>query len=183
MGRTPAARTLQEAEIEPLYKILLHKRKVRPLAQPQPVHLTRHPKFCAYHQLAGHPTSKCRSLRKHLEGLVRKGVVAINPRGEPTSANATSMRHRSPRSPIKALPLFGSSQAGPMWPLLAQSTTFHAPVSSTLLADKAIESALGILFEVPASRPDQKPILFGRYQREDFPRPRKMDEQGEPDYS
>src|SRR5438270_4449289 len=70
-----------------------------------------------------------------------------------------------------------------MGALLAQSTTFYAPVSSTLLADKAIESARGIFFEVPASRPDQKPILFGRYQREDFPRSREMDEQGEPAYS
>src|SRR3954469_184661 len=112
-GHTPAARILQEAEIEPLYKILLHKRKVRPLAQPQPVHLTRHPKFCTYHQLVGHPTSKCRSLRERLEGLVRKGVVAINPRSEPASANATSRRHRSPRSPVKALPLPGSSQTVP----------------------------------------------------------------------
>src|SRR4051812_19414294 len=40
IGHIPAARILQEAEIEPLYKILLHKRKVRPLAQPHPVHLT-----------------------------------------------------------------------------------------------------------------------------------------------
>src|SRR3954470_16456542 len=183
MGHIPAAKILQEAEIEPLYKTLLYKWKVQPLAQPQPVHLTRHPKFCAYHQLVGHPTSKCRSLRERLEGLVRKGVVAINPRGESSSTNITARRRRTPRSPVKALPLPGSSQTGPRGPLLAQSTTFHAPVSSTLLADKAIKSARGVFFEVPASRPDQKPILFGRYQLEDFPRSREMDEQGEPDYS
>src|SRR4051812_25854038 len=149
-GRTPVARTLQEAEIEPLYKILLHNRKVRPLAHPQPVHLTRHPKYCAYHQLVGHPTSKCRSLRERLEGLVRQGVVAIGPQSEPTNANATSRRRRSPRSPLKALLLPDSGQAGPTWSLLAQSTTLHTPVSSTLLVDKAIENAQGILFEVPA---------------------------------
>src|SRR5204863_1611913 len=149
MGHIPAAKILQEAEIELLYKTLLYKRKVRPLAQPQPVHLTRHPKFCAYHQLEGHPTSKCRSLRERLEGLVRKGVVAINPRGESSSANITSRRHRAPRSPVKALSLPGSSQIGPRWPLLAQSTTFHAPVSSTLLADKAIGSARGHLLRSP----------------------------------
>src|SRR4051812_34035617 len=180
---TPAARTLQETEIKPLYKILLHNRKVRPLARPQPVHLTRHPKYCAYHQLAGHPTSKCRSLRERLEGFVRQGVVAIAPRGESTNANATSRRRRSPRSPMKALSLLDSGQAGPTWSLLAQSTTLHTPVSSTLLADKAIENAQGILFEVPANRLDQKPILFRRYQRGDFPHPRERDEQGEPDYS
>src|SRR5438270_2802252 len=183
IGCIPMPRTLQETEIEPLYEILLHKQKIRPLAQSQPVHLTRHPKFCAYHQLVGHPTSKCRSLKERLEGLVRKGVVAINSRGESSSANAASRRHRAPRSPGKALSLPGSSQTGPMGALLNQSTIFHTPVSSTLLADKAIEGARGIFFEVPASRPDQKPILFGRYQREDFPRSREMDEQGEPDYS
>ena len=59
----------------------------------------------------------------------------------------------------------------------------HTPISSTLLTDKAIENAQGILFEVPANRPDQKPIIFGRYQREDFPRPGERDEQGEPEYS
>src|SRR4051812_45906727 len=75
-GLTPVARTLQEIEIEPLYKILLHNRKLRPLARPPPAHLTRHPKYCAYHQLVGHPTSKCRSLRERLEGIVRQGAVA-----------------------------------------------------------------------------------------------------------
>src|SRR3954471_16358835 len=95
MGRIPAARILQETEIEPLYEILLHKRKIRPLAQSQPVHLTRHPKFCAYHQLVGHPTSKCRSLKERLEGLVCKGVVAMNSRGESSSDNAASRRHRT----------------------------------------------------------------------------------------
>src|SRR4051812_16079052 len=94
IGRVPTPRTLQETEIEPLYEILLHKRKIRPLATSQPVHLTRHPKFCAYHQLVGHPTSKCRSLRERLEGLVRQGVVAIDPRGESTNANATSRRRK-----------------------------------------------------------------------------------------
>src|SRR3954463_14531534 len=183
IGRIPMPRTLQETEIEPLYEILLHKRKIRPLAPSQPVHLTRHPKFCAYHQLVGHPTSKCRSLKERLEGLVRKGVVAINSRGESSSANAASRRHRTARSSGKALSLPGSSQTGPMGALLTRSTIFHAPVSSTLLADKAIENARGVFFEVPASRPDQKPILFGRYQREYFPRSREMDEQGEPDYS
>ena len=182
-GRTPAARTLQETEIEPLYKILLNSRKIRPLAHPQPVHLARHPKYCAYHQLVGHPTSKCRALRERLEGLIRQGVVTIGPRNKPTNANATSRRRRSPRSPMKALSLPDSGQAGPAWSLLAQSTTVHTPVSSTLLTDKAIENAQGILFEVPANRPDQKPIIFGRYQREDFPRSRERDEQGEPDYS
>src|SRR3954471_20861122 len=59
----------------------------------------------------------------------------------------------------------------------------HTPVPSTLLTDKAIENAGGILFEVPANHPDQKPIIFGRYQREDFPRSKEGDEQGEPDYS
>src|SRR3954464_10536005 len=180
---TPAARTLQETEIEPLYKILLHNRKLRPLARPPPAHLTRHPKYCAYHQLVGHPTSKCRSLRERLEGFIRQGVVAIAPHGESTNANATSRRRGSPRSPMKALSLPDSGQAGATWSLPAQSTTLHTPVSSTLLTDKEIENAQGILFEVPANRPDQKPIIFGRYQREDFPRPRERDEQGEPDYS
>src|SRR3954463_7418051 len=55
--RTPAARALQETEIEPLYKILLHERKLRPLAHPGSVCLTRHPKYCAYHQSVGHPTN------------------------------------------------------------------------------------------------------------------------------
>ena len=182
-GHIPAARILQEAEIEPLYEILLHKRKIRPLAQSQPAYLTRHPKFCAYHQLAGHPTSKCRSLEGRLEGLIRKGVVVINSRGESSSANVASRRHRTPQFSDKALSFPGSSQTGPMGALLSRSTIFHAPVSSTLLADKAIENARGVFFEVPASRPDQKPILFGRYQREDFPRSRETDEQGEPDYS
>src|SRR3954463_3921900 len=45
--QAPAAKTLQEAEIEPLYKILLNSRKIRPSAHPEPVHLTRHPKYCA----------------------------------------------------------------------------------------------------------------------------------------
>ena len=107
----------------------------------------------------------------------------MNVHGESSNANAASRRHRTPRSPGKALSLPGSSQTGPMGALLTRPTTFHAPVSSTLLADKAIEGARGIFFEVPASRPDQKPILFRRYQREDFPRSREMDEQGEPDYS
>src|SRR4051812_123746 len=49
--------------------------------------------------------------------------------------------------------------------------------------DKAIENAGGILFEVPANCPDQKPILFGPYRREDFPRSKEGDEHGEPDYS
>src|SRR3954467_14030432 len=183
IGHIPAARILQEAEIEPLYEILLHKRKIRPLAQSQLAYLTRHPKFCAYHQLVGHPTSKCRSLKERLEGLVRKGVVATNAHSETSNANAAFRRHRTPRSPGKALSLPSSGQTGPMGALLTRPTTFHAPVSSTLLADKAIEGAWGIFFEVPASRPDQKPILFRRYQRKDFPRPREMDEQGEPDYS
>src|SRR5204863_8524837 len=102
---------------------------------------------------------------------------------ESSSANAASRRHKAPRSSGKTLSLPGSSQTGPMGSLLAQSTILRAPVSSTLLADKAVEGARGIFFEVPASRPDQKPILFRRYQREDFPRSREMDEQGEPDYS
>src|SRR3954463_4464 len=114
MGHIPAAKILQEAEIEPLYKTLLYKRKDRPLARPQPVHLTRHPKFCAYHQLVGHPTIKCRSLRERLEGLVRKGVVAMNAHGESSNANAASRRHRTPRSPGKTLSLPGSGQTGPM---------------------------------------------------------------------
>src|SRR5204863_7116076 len=102
---------------------------------------------------------------------------------ESSSANAASRRHKAPRSSGKTLSLPGSSQTGPMGSLLAQSTILRAPVSSTLLADKAIANARGTFFEVPASRPDQKPILFGRYQREDFPRHREMDDQGEPDYS
>src|SRR4051812_4134792 len=56
----------------------------------------------------------------------------------------------------------------------------NPPVLSTLLTGKAIENAGGggILFEVPANHPDQKPIIFGRYQREDFPRSKEGDEQG-----
>src|SRR3954471_15771542 len=114
IGHIPAARVLQEAEIEPLYEILLHKRKIRPLAQSQLAYLTRHPKFCAYHQLVGHPTSKCRSLKEHLEALVRKGVVATNAHGESSNANATSGRHRTPRSHGKTLSLPSNGQTGPM---------------------------------------------------------------------
>src|SRR5436190_14215815 len=113
IGCIPVPRTLQETEIEPLYEILLHKQKIRPLAQSQPVHLTRHPKFCAYHQLVGHPTSKCKSLKERLEGLVRKGVVAMNARGESSSANAASRRHKTARSSGNASSLPGSSQTGP----------------------------------------------------------------------
>src|SRR2546430_13885875 len=142
--------------------------------------MTRHPQYCAYHQLVGHPTRKCRALRERLEELICQGVVRVSPCNKPTNANATSRRRRSPRPPTKASSFLDSRQAGPAWSSLSQSTTMHTPVSSTLLTGKAIENAQGILFEVSANCPDQKPIIFGRYQREDFPRPSERDEQESP---
>src|SRR4051812_41574692 len=69
-GRIPMEDTLKEAEVEPLYKLLLKARRIRPLAYPEPTHLIHHPKHCADHQFVGHATSKCRALKERLEELI-----------------------------------------------------------------------------------------------------------------
>src|SRR4051812_16515653 len=69
-GEAPTVDTLREAEVEPLYKLLLRARNIWPPARPEPVCLVHHPRYCAYHQFVGHATRKCRALKEHLEGLI-----------------------------------------------------------------------------------------------------------------
>src|SRR3954468_23402349 len=97
--------------------------------------------------------------------------------------NTTSRRRRMPQTSAKTPPPQDENQEGPAWFSLTRSTTMQGPVPSTLLADKAVENTGGILFEVPANHPEQKPILFGRYRREDFPRFKGGEDHGESDFS
>ena len=69
------AETLQEAEVEPLYRILLKDQRTRPPTYPEQVHHVRHSRYCAYHQYVGHPISKYRALKEHLEELIQQGIV------------------------------------------------------------------------------------------------------------
>ena len=52
------------------------------------------------------------------------------------------------------------------WSVMNALTSMHTPTKSSLLVCKKIESAHDALFEVPARRKGQKPILFGRIEME-----------------
>src|SRR4051812_48855510 len=69
------------------------------------------------------------------------------------------------------------------WLSLTQSTTVQAPVPFTLLTDNTVVDMVGVLFLVPATRSEPKPILFRRYRDEDFPRYRSEEDHRDPDYS
>ena len=49
-----------------------------------------------------------------------------------------------------------------LWSVMNALTSLRAPIKSSLLVREKIESAHNALFEVPAKRKGQKPILFGR---------------------
>jgi len=52
------------------------------------------------------------------------------------------------------------------WSAMNALTSLHAPTKSSLLVCEKIGSAHDALFEVPARRKGQKPILFGRIKTE-----------------
>src|SRR4051812_46924660 len=96
--------------------------------------------------------------------------------------NTAFRRRKMSQIAARTPPPQAEDQAGPAWFTFTPSATVQAPVPSTLLANDAVENAGGVLFEVPANRPEQKPILFRRYHCENFSRFKGGEDHGEPDY-
>src|SRR3954465_2963307 len=99
---------LEEAQVEPLYRLHLKALKIRPLARPDPTQLVHHPRYCAYHQFVGHPTGKCRALKERLDELIQAGVIKLSPRRRQMIA-ASRTSARTLRSQVK-------NQEGSAWP-------------------------------------------------------------------